>query len=93
MEDLSYYGYKGYRLRDVNDENIWDVGAFGGVGHTVEVQGGGWGVGDQRFNCCEVFVDHFNYRHQVDDNKNRRHSPIKVERTWATNYWPDRCYA
>ena len=46
-EDISYYGYKGSQLHDVNDENIWYVGAFGGVRHTAEVQGGKWGVGDQ----------------------------------------------
>ena len=46
-EDISYYGYKGALLRDVNDENIWDVGAFGEVRHTLEVKGRGWVVGDQ----------------------------------------------
>ena len=47
----------------------------------------------KRFKYCEVFGNHFNYRHQVDDNNNRWHSPILVERTWATKYWPDRCHA
>ena len=46
-EEISCYGYKGDLIRDVNDDNIWDVGAFGWVGHISEVQGGGWGVGDQ----------------------------------------------
>ena len=32
---------------DVNDDKIWDVGAFGGVRHIVEVQGVGWGICDQ----------------------------------------------
>ena len=32
----------------------------------------------KRFNYCEVFRNHFNYRHQVDDNNNRHHSPISV---------------
>ena len=45
----------------------------------------------KRFNYHEVFGNNFNYRHQVDDNRNQRHYPISVERTWATNYWPDRC--
>ena len=44
-------------------------------------------------NYHEVFGDHFNYRHQVDDNNNWRHSPIYVDRTWATNYWPGWCHA
>ena len=47
----------------------------------------------KQFNYHEVFGNHLNYRHQVEDNNNRRHSPISVERTWATNYWPDRCHA
>ena len=46
-EYISYYGYKGARLRDVNDDNIWDVGAFIGVGQKAEVQGGSWRVGYQ----------------------------------------------
>ena len=41
-------------------------------------------------NYCEVFSNHFNYRHQVYDNKNWRHSHISVEITWDTKYWPDR---
>ena len=46
-EEISCYGYKGDLIRDVNDDNIWDVGAFGGVRHTAEVQGSGWEFGDQ----------------------------------------------
>ena len=46
-EELSYYGYKGARLCDVNDDNIWDVGTIGGVGHTEKVKGSGRGFGDQ----------------------------------------------
>ena len=47
-EELSYYGHKLSQLSDVNDDNIWGVGAFGGVGNTLEVQGRGWVVGDQK---------------------------------------------
>ena len=36
---------------------------------------------------------HFHYRHQVDYHNNRRHSPISLERTWATKFWPDRNFA
>ena len=46
-EELSYYGDKGSQLSDVNDDDIWEVLSFGGVGHTSEVQGGGWGVGEK----------------------------------------------
>ena len=46
-----------------------------------------------RFNYCEVLSNHFNYRYHVDNNNNRRHYHISVERTWATKYWPDQCHA
>ena len=65
-EEISYYGCKGARLRDVNDDNIWDIGPSEGVGHTSEVQGMVELV-TKRFNYCEVFRNHFNYRHQVDN--------------------------
>ena len=38
---------EGARIRGVKYDNLWDVGAFGGVRRTLEVQGSGWGVGDQ----------------------------------------------
>ena len=47
MEELSYYVYKGSQLCDVNDDIIWEVGAFVGVGHAAKVKGGGGVVGDQ----------------------------------------------
>ena len=37
----------------------------------------------KQFNYREVFVNHFNYRHQVDKNNNQHHSHISVESTWA----------
>ena len=46
----------------------------------------------KKFNNCEVFGNHFNYRHQVNVNNNRRQSPISVESTWAKKYWPDQCH-
>jgi len=45
------------------------------------------------FNCIEPISNHFRYRHQIDDNNNRRHAPISLERTWVTKYWPDRNFA
>ena len=47
----------------------------------------------KRFNYCEIFEYHFNHRHKFDDNNNWGHSPISVERTWDTKYWPNRCHA
>ena len=47
----------------------------------------------KQFNYREVFGNHFNYRYQVDNNNNRHHYTISVERTWATKYWLNRCHA
>ena len=49
-------------------------------------KGSGEELVTKQFSYHEVFGNHFNYRHQADDNKNCRHYPISVERTWATNY-------
>ena len=38
----------------------------------------------------QPFGMHYKFRHQVDDNNNRRNLPISVERTWATKFWEDR---
>ena len=35
----------------------------------------------------QLFGMHYNFRHQVDENNNRRNFPILVERTYATNIW------
>ena len=40
----------------------------------------------KEFMYTEVVANHFLYQHQVDDNNNRRHVPISIERTWATKY-------
>ena len=37
----------------------------------------------------QPFGVHFRYRHQVDDQNNRRHVPIFLERTWGTRFWLD----
>ena len=47
----------------------------------------------KEFMYTEVVANNFLYRHQVDDNNNRRHSPIYIEKNWATKYWPDSCFA
>ena len=48
---------KSYHIMDIketdymiiNDDNLWDIGAFGGFQHTSEVHGSWWGVGNQTF--------------------------------------------
>ena len=42
------------------------------------------------FKYRQTFGFQFRYRHQVDDHTNRRHSPISIERTWATKFWTNR---
>ena len=49
-----------------------------------EISGGG--VLTKRFNYLKVFVGHFSFHHQVDDNNNRRRYPISVDRTLSTKY-------
>ena len=29
----------------------------------------------------------------MDDHNNCRHSPISIEETWGTKWWPDRVFA
>ena len=45
----------------------------------------------QRVNKCfrytEPYVNHFKYRHQVDDHNNLRHSPISLEMSMSTKDW------
>ena len=41
-------------------------------------KGVGRELATKQFNYLEVFGNHFNYRHQVDNNKYRHHSPISV---------------
>jgi hypothetical protein len=45
------------------------------------------------FRYPELFHNHYHYRHAVDDHNNRRHSPISIERTWSTHWWPHRVFA
>ena len=46
-----------------------------------------------RFNYPEIVRDRYTYRHTVDDHNNRRKSPLSIEKTWATSYWPNRVFA
>ena len=43
-------------------------------------------------NFCykQPFGMNYKFRHQVDDNINRRHLPISIERKRATKFWEDR---
>jgi len=47
----------------------------------------------RNFNYTEVFHNHFNGRHAVDDNNKKRMQPIVLEDTWATKNWEDRVFA
>jgi hypothetical protein len=40
-----------------------------------------------RFKYTEPFVNHFLYRHCVDDHNNLRHSGVSIEETWHTHCW------
>ena len=45
------------------------------------------------FKYRQLFGLHFHYRHQLDDHNNRIHAHISNERTWATNFWPNRHFS
>ena len=38
------------------------------------------------FKYRQPFGLHFRHPHQVEDHNNRRHTPIYLERTWATKF-------
>ena len=48
-----------------------------GPGTQQRYKGSGGELVTKIFNYCEVFGDHFNYIHQVDNNNNRCHYPIQ----------------
>ena len=90
-----------YHIMDIKDPDyvILMMTTYGTLEHLEGLdtqrryKGDGGELMTKQFNYCEVFGNHFNYRNQVDNNNNQRHFPISVERTWAKNYWPDRCHA
>ena len=47
----------------------------------------------KQFNYREPFFNHFRYRHAVDDHNGKRHSPISLEETWGTKWWPNRVFS
>ena len=47
----------------------------------------------KEFMYMEVVANHFLYRHKVDNSNKMMHAPIIGDRTWATKYWTDRCFA
>ena len=91
---------KGYHIMAIKDPDyvILMMMTYGMLDHLEgsdtqhRYKGTGGELVTKRFNYCEVFGNHFNYIHQVENKKNWCHSPISVERTWATKYWPDRCH-
>ena len=87
MKELSYYGVMLMMTTYGTLENLE------GSDTQQRYKGEGGDLMTKQFNYLEVFGNHFNYRYQVDDNKNWRHSHISVERTWYTKYWTDWCHA
>ena len=45
------------------------------------------------FKCPELMFNHHKCRHAVDDNNNRRQSPISIEQMWGTKWWPNCTFA
>ena len=42
-----------------------------------------------QFEYPEIFLNHSIYQHSVGNHNNLRQSPILIENTWATSYWPN----
>ncbi len=47
----------------------------------------------KRFKGWEPFFNHFKFRYGIDDHNAKRLSPISIEETWATKWWPNRVLA
>ena len=47
----------------------------------------------KQFKYPKVVSNHYQYRHAVDNNNAKQHSPISIEQTWATSCWPNRVFA
>lgn len=45
------------------------------------------------FQYPEVVYNHYKYRHLIDDHNAKRHQPISLEVTWATQTWENRVFA
>ena len=92
---------KSYHIMDIEDPDyvMLVMTTYGTLEHLVEsdtqqrYKGAVEDLVTKRYTYCGVFGNHFNYRHQVDDNSNRCHYPISVEKNQAKKYWPDRCHA
>ena len=44
------------------------------------------------FAYTEPFLNHFKFRHQVDDHNNARHAPISSEESISTKDWKIRVF-
>ena len=79
---------KGYHIIAINetDNVVLMMTTYGTLEHLKgsdtqrSHRGAGGELVTKLFNYREVFGNHFNYRHQVDDNNNWLHSPISVVR-------------
>jgi hypothetical protein len=47
---------------------------------------------EKSFQYPEVVYNHYCYRHVIDDHNAKWHSPISLEVTWATKWWPHRVF-
>ena len=45
------------------------------------------------FTYWNPFGIHFKYKHKLYGQKKHRHTPISLESTWATKFWPDHKFA
>ena len=46
----------------------------------------------REFKYTTIFLNHFRYRHKIDDHNNNRHSVPALEDTWLTSRWSNRVF-
>ena len=46
----------------------------------------------REFKYTTIFMNHFRYRHKIDDHNNIRHSVPALEETWITPRWSNRVF-
>ena len=80
-------------------EERWVTKLFATCGTTTEVEDSKMVLRrlnngtERRFHCCDVFVNHYAYRHAVDDHNHLRQADLSLEETWRTHRWENRVFA
>mmetsp|Transcript_14117 Transcript_14117/g.21448 ORF Transcript_14117/g.21448 Transcript_14117/m.21448 type:complete len:179 (-) Transcript_14117:2424-2960(-) len=79
------------------DYTMMLMSTYGSLVRLGTVKSRSWMEGNTKcsasFQYPEVVHNHFKYRHMVDDHNAKRHSPLSLEMSWATKWWPNRVFS